>query len=199
VVRHQAAWLEIALALPFGGMLALLLRAPLVSALFARLVHAVERRHKAFGKKLGLRVRGRAKEQAVAIASREPTAWRAGVEQARYLFGQGLATLLAVAIVGAIFVQNSFLAQRVKVHRGEWMISAVEYPRLLQGWSMFAPEPPYEDGRVVIDGRTADGRKLDPFTGKEPSFSPHAPSGWGHSQFDGERCRRPTHRRGHNA
>jgi len=59
----------------------------------------------------------------------------------------------------------------------------VEYPRLLQGWSMFAPEPPYEDGRVVVDGRTSDGRRFDPFSGGTPSFEPDTPNGWGHSQF----------------
>ena len=63
------------------------------------------------------------------------------------------------------------------------MVKLVEYPRLLQGWSMFAPEPPYEDGRVIVDGRTADGRRFDPFSGGVPSFDPEAPRGWGHSQF----------------
>jgi hypothetical protein len=34
-----------------------------------------------------------------------------------------------------------------------------------------------------VDARTKDGRKLDPFTGKEPDFDPYAPLGWGHQQF----------------
>ena len=48
---------------------------------------------------------------------------------------------------------------------------------------MFAPEPPYDDGHVVVDGRTKDGRKLDPFTGKEPDFDPFPARGWMHQQF----------------
>jgi hypothetical protein len=48
---------------------------------------------------------------------------------------------------------------------------------------MFAPEPPYEDGRMVVDGRTEDGRKVDPFTGAEPDFDPETSVGWGHSQL----------------
>jgi len=49
----------------------------------------------------------------------------------------------------------------------------VTYPRIFQGWSMFAPAPPQSDGRLVIDGRTKDGRHLDPLTGSEPRFEVH--------------------------
>jgi hypothetical protein len=42
---------------------------------------------------------------------------------------------------------------------------------------MFAPDPPREDGWVVVDGRTVDGRKLDPLTGKAPNFSMDLPYG----------------------
>lgn len=44
------------------------------------------------------------------------------------------------------------------------------YPRLLQRWSMFAPDAPTSDGTLVIDARTASGAHVDPFTGKEPDF-----------------------------
>jgi hypothetical protein len=33
--------------------------------------------------------------------------------------------------------------------------------------------PPQSDGRLVIDGRTKDGRKLDPLTGATPVFEVH--------------------------
>jgi len=59
----------------------------------------------------------------------------------------------------------------------------VDRLRLYQGWRMFAPEPPYEDGRLVIDGRTEDGRKIDPLTAAEPEFDPETKVGWGHSQL----------------
>ena len=38
---------------------------------------------------------------------------------------------------------------------------------------MFAPAPPQSDGRLVIDGRTKDGRRLDPLTGSVPVFEVH--------------------------
>jgi predicted DCC family thiol-disulfide oxidoreductase YuxK len=55
--------------------------------------------------------------------------------------------------------------------------------RLYQGWRMFAPEPPYDDGRMVVDARTQDGRKVDPLTGEAPDFDPETSVGWGHSQL----------------
>src|SRR5690606_33772130 len=64
-----------------------------------------------------------------------------------------------------------------------WAAAIADYPRIYQPWGMFAPEPPYQDGRLVVDGRTVDGRKLDPLTGEAPEFDPHAPDGWGHDQF----------------
>ena len=36
---------------------------------------------------------------------------------------------------------------------------------------------------MVVDARTADGRKVDPLTGEEPDFNPETSVGWGHNQF----------------
>jgi hypothetical protein len=83
----------------------------------------------------------------------------------------------------AVLHDNRYASQRFNVKRPEWAIELMEYPRLLQGWGMFAPEPPFEDGRLVVDGRSQDGRKLDPLTGLEPDFDPHTEKGWGHEQF----------------
>lgn len=120
-------------------------------------------------------------------AVRQSRAWLEGLptllERWRVSAREGLVVVLGVAVLAAIAEQNVFFARQVRIHRSDWMVKLVDYPRLLQGWSMFAPEPPYEDGRVVIDGRTADGRRFDPFSGGVPSFDPEAPEGWGHSQF----------------
>lgn len=42
--------------------------------------------------------------------------------------------------------------------------------RFLQGWFMFSPNPVMDDGTIVVDAVTKDGRHIDPFTGKEPNF-----------------------------
>jgi hypothetical protein len=44
------------------------------------------------------------------------------------------------------------------------------YLRGWQGWSMFAPEAPVDDGTMVVDAVTTSGRHLDPFTGTAPDF-----------------------------
>ncbi len=107
------------------------------------------------------------------------------MEAEKLAFGlkEVVVAFLAVACVLAMLHDNRFANQRIKVKRPEWTLKIMEYPRLLQGWGMFAPEPPYEDGRVIVDGRTKDGRKLDPLTGAQPDFNPDAPHGWGHEQF----------------
>jgi hypothetical protein len=124
----------------------------------------------------------------LAVASLDEFVERKGalrVEAEKLAFGlkELLIAFLSVACVLAMLHDNRFANQRVKVNRPEWTLKLMEYPRLLQGWGMFAPEPPYDDGRVIVDGRTKDGRKLDPLTGQEPDFNPDAPKGWGHEQF----------------
>ena len=107
------------------------------------------------------------------------------IEFEKFAFGMKelIVAFLFTAGVMALIHDNRYASKRFKIKRPEWAIKLVEYPRLLQGWGMFAPEPPYEDGRIVVDGRTKGGRKLDPLTGLAPEFDPHAPDGWGHEQF----------------
>jgi predicted DCC family thiol-disulfide oxidoreductase YuxK len=91
--------------------------------------------------------------------------------------------VLILTLATQVAIENNWMRRHFRVRQPEWMSVIVEYPRLFEGWGMFAPEPPYDDGRIIVDGRTADGRKLDPLTGKEPEFDPYTPTGWGHQQF----------------
>ena len=87
--------------------------------------------------------------------------------------------LLLIATGSQVLIENRAVAERFKPPaRPEWMTALVVYPRLFQGWSMFAPDPPREDGRLVVDGTTVDNRKLDPLTGREPSFDINPPRGF---------------------
>jgi hypothetical protein len=183
VFEGADAFRELTRALPFGVALRGLLHLPGVGAAFERRAGQVAKRHRAWARFFGWSRRPKDPHGATATAVRPLSSLREGVDA---LLGSGreLAVfVLGVAVVSALLVQNPFVANRVKIHRSELMTEIIEYPRLLQGWSMFAPEPPYEDGRLVVDGRTADGRAFDPFSGGRPDFAPDTRVGWDHSQF----------------
>jgi predicted DCC family thiol-disulfide oxidoreductase YuxK len=94
-----------------------------------------------------------------------------------------LALMLMVVLSTEVMKANPYISRRMQIKRPEWMTEIIGYTRMLEGWGMFAPEPPYDDGRLVVDGRTVDGRRWDPFTKDEPVFDPESPRGWGHDQL----------------
>ncbi|MCA9628498.1 MAG: HTTM domain-containing protein [Myxococcales bacterium] len=104
---------------------------------------------------------------------------RLRVERGLFWVAQAMVVVLMLATGSQVLVENRGVPASMKLPQPEWAKAIVVYPRLFQGWSMFAPDPPHEDGRVIVDGRTADGRKLDPLTGMEPSWSvPRDPRVW---------------------
>lgn len=79
---------------------------------------------------------------------------------------------LAFCFVFQAIIENKSIppAVREKLKMPSPMIATVQYPRLFQGWGMFAPNPITDDGIIVVDARTIDGRRVDPFTGEEPDL-----------------------------
>lgn len=66
--------------------------------------------------------------------------------------------------------ENKAVPQLLK-HTQPWLVQAtIGYPRMYQGWGMFAPNPISDDGSVSIDAITLDGRHVDPFTGEAPDL-----------------------------
>ena len=62
---------------------------------------------------------------------------------------------LLVVCATQVLVENAAVPAALKPERRPPVFDAViGYPRIFQGWSMFAPEPPLSDGRLVIDGVT---------------------------------------------
>jgi hypothetical protein len=106
--------------------------------------------------------------------------------------GRELLVLLVVVSCGSqVLIENRAVPKWLKPERRpDWMTSVVIYPRLFQGWSMFAPSPPTDDGRIVVDGITKDGRRLDPLTGQEPSFDVQPRLGFRMNQIWGDFHRR---------
>ena len=124
---------------------------------------------------------------AVVAAPAKPASWfgRIGDElrSGRVVARETLALMLMVVLSTEVIKSNPFLSRRMQLKRPEWMTEVIGYTRMLEGWGMFAPEPPYDDGRLVVDGRTVDGRRVDPFTHDTPEFDPESPRGWGHDQL----------------
>lgn len=65
----------------------------------------------------------------------------------------------------------------------DFMSATINYPRLFQGWGMFAPNPIVEDGILSVDAYTIDGRNIDPLTGEKPVLDIRDLRGAGLSQL----------------
>jgi predicted DCC family thiol-disulfide oxidoreductase YuxK len=110
--------------------------------------------------------------------------WPAVVRRPGIALREVLVILAMVMTFNQILLDNDWARRHLPhVHQPLAMQVVMDRLRLYQGWRMFAPEPPYEDGHMVVDGRTLDGRKLDPLTGAEPDFDPETSVGWGQSQL----------------
>lgn len=70
---------------------------------------------------------------------------------------------LIVAIGSQILIDNADVPPAMRLTQPAWAKAVIEYPRLLQGWRMFAPEPPRYDTYLHVDATTADGTHVDPY------------------------------------
>jgi hypothetical protein len=101
--------------------------------------------------------------------------------------GEGLTVLLLVAIATEVVNDNAPVPHVLRVPQPAWAKAVIEYPRILQGWRMFAPEPPRGDSMIFVDAKTADGRHVDPYN--QVASDQHYPDGnvvpthMGQSQF----------------
>ncbi|HET8937958.1 MAG TPA: HTTM domain-containing protein [Polyangiales bacterium] len=80
---------------------------------------------------------------------------------------RALAELCVAALIAAIATEvvndNTSVPQHWRWPRAPWTTGLIEYPRILQGWRMFAPNPPQEDSMIYIDATTARGERVDPY------------------------------------
>ncbi|HEY6557181.1 MAG TPA: DCC1-like thiol-disulfide oxidoreductase family protein [Polyangiaceae bacterium] len=175
---------EMSKALPFGVLLTFWLRLPVLATLGDAAYRRIADNRLQISAWLGLGACGLTPPSSAA-AEQPPPAAVASPDGMNFstLLRESAVVVLTVILATQLAMENGFLRMFVRVRQPEWMAAVVNYPRLFQGWGMFAPEPPYEDGRLVVDGRTKDGRKLDPLTGEPPEFDPRTREGWGHEQF----------------
>lgn len=79
------------------------------------------------------------------------------------LLGEGYVALMMVACTGEIMKANPAVPRALRYEQPEFLQALIEYPRLLQGWRMFAPDAPLEDYWLSVEARTVDGRLVDPY------------------------------------
>ncbi|MDC0749184.1 HTTM domain-containing protein [Polyangium mundeleinium] len=163
-LERSAALADIVAALPLGPTIAWLLRVPGFSHLVDAIWKAVTARD--VSRIFGLRV----PRAPGAVIVTEPSPLRRKV-------GRFVVTLRELAVVamlaGAVnqaMVELWVINRRVKVPHPEPLRVLAQKMRYLQGWFMFSPNPVMDDGTIVVDAKTVDGRSIDPFTGKPPEF-----------------------------
>lgn len=113
----------------------------------------------------------RVSERAAALATRlQPLAARvlrparpARFPRARRWAGEAYIAALIAAIATQIINDNTSVPGWMRVHQPEWAQAMIEYPRLMQGWRMFAPNPPENDTMLYVDAITSEGRHVDPY------------------------------------
>jgi hypothetical protein len=137
-------------ALPWGFLLGLPLRLPGLRSSWLRI----------------LRVAGEWSIRTASVPPRERLSRFAASPRAaaavRWAANGGVFVLI-VAIASQILVDNQDVPQALRLPQPAWAKAVIEYPRLLQGWRMFAPEPPRFDTMLVVDATTADGSHVDPY------------------------------------
>lgn len=71
--------------------------------------------------------------------------------------------IFSIALGSQVMVENQALPEALRVHNQPLALRLlVEYPRFMEGWSMFAPDAPKRDSHMVVDAITVDGRHVDP-------------------------------------
>jgi hypothetical protein len=136
-------------ALPWGFAPAALLRVPAFGPALAAGLRAALRVFTASAVR-------RWASTAVAVA-------RPRTSRARMWVSHAAVLALIAAIGTEILNDNTSVPEWLRVPRTSWTRAVIEYPRLLQGWRMFAPDPPLTDSMIYVDAVTAEGARVDPY------------------------------------
>jgi hypothetical protein len=101
--------------------------------------------------------------------------------------GEGATLVVLLAIASEALNDNAAVPHALRVPQPRWAKAIIEYPRILQGWRMFASEPSRVDSMIYVDAITAEGLHVDPYNAV--ASEQHEPAGtivpthMGQSQF----------------
>jgi predicted DCC family thiol-disulfide oxidoreductase YuxK len=167
IFTKSRALAAILASLPFGGVPSLILGAPGIAQLADFGYDLVAKNRAAISVWLGFQACGVPHAPSAAPA-RRAAPWR------------GLAIALAasreVAAAVFLFVCGAALWQGTQPdgkapNLVEPLTAAIAYPRILQKWGLFAPDPPKDLGAVVVEAWNGRGSRFDPLTGDVPRES----------------------------
>ena len=186
-----AACYQILRALPLGGFWAWPLRLPGISALANFGYDLFSRNRTRISTWLGLAacgVPGAPREKTPQEEDEQPTPLRLAVRRRLPLVRELGIAFMFVILAAEVSVANPSIPRAFRwEHRPEWMVAAVMYPHIFEGWSLFSPEAPLSDETVVVDAVTRDGRHVDPYNeiGSRVSSLPveSVPVRLGHDSF----------------
>lgn len=159
-----AAFHEIAQALPGGRWWYWLVRIGTLG-LLGPILALASRRRAGLARFFGLAIPPRGPEAVTPSSPLRTRIWNGSI----YL-RETLLVWVAICSVLQAIAENKAIPTWAKPTLPKVMSATLVYPRMFQGWGMFAPNPITDDGSVSIDAITLDGRHVDPFTGKEPDL-----------------------------
>jgi hypothetical protein len=210
VVTGHRAFAEIVAALPVGPAFAWIYRAPVVRSIvdwamrrgrWSKLLRLAPPREAAPPQGRPYRsTEQEAQLQQVPTVERSPFAYHS--KRAGFLLSQVIVFALFIAALNQAMTElwvtkkrwSDFIAD---VNKNPWVkehfgpISTQPEPtrvlahklRFLQGWFMFSPNPVMDDGTIVVDAITADGRHVDPFWAKPPNLDLIHAKSFGYNQI----------------
>lgn len=76
---------------------------------------------------------------------------------------EGLLGVLALCAISQALVENGDAIHFKPEWQPRFMHATASYLQAFQGWSMYAPNPPFGDTNLYVDAVTMDGRHVDPF------------------------------------
>ncbi|HTB60071.1 MAG TPA: DCC1-like thiol-disulfide oxidoreductase family protein [Polyangia bacterium] len=165
---RAAAFAEIFGALPLGRLWAWPMRLPGLRALADRAYDAFARNRTTVSGWFGLAACGVKTAPGIATGateSAEPvTPLRARFREQTPFFRELGVAVVFVVLAAEVSIANPSVPRALRFdHRPEWMVAAIMYPHIFEGWSLFSPDAPLTDETIYVDAVTRDGRHVDPY------------------------------------
>lgn len=164
VLLGGEAWRAAAQALP-GGRFFRVILGVLSLGLLGVFIRVLSSRRRGIARffGLGLSAKGPVEEPVRSAVRERLASWRVTARET-------LIAYLAVCAFFQVMIENKCFPPQLKPKVPPYMAATVGYPRMFQGWGMFAANPITDDGSLSVDAVTIDGRHVDPFTGEAPDL-----------------------------